>query len=106
MEIQDIINSVDIVEYISQYIDLKEQNGEMFGLSPFREENTPSFSITPDTQLFYDFSSGIGGNVLTFIQKYHKCGVKSAINILKQYANITEDYIDTRLSATKNHQKV
>lgn len=73
----------------------------MFGLSPFREEKTPSFSITPDTQLFYDFSSGVGGNVLTFIQKYHKCSFRSAVDILKQYANITEDYIDTRLTATK-----
>jgi len=101
MELQDIIDSVNIVDYISQYIDLSEENGEMFGLSPFKTENTPSFSITPETQLFYDFSSGIGGNVLTFIQKYHKCDIYKAIELLKKYANITEEYVDLRLSATK-----
>lgn len=80
---------------------MEEQNGELFGLSPFRAENTPSFSITPSTQLFYDFSSGTGGNIITFIQKYHKCNFTTAINLLKQFANITEEYTDQRLAATK-----
>jgi len=84
---------------------LEEQNGELFGLSPFKDENTPSFSITPETQLFYDFSSGIGGNVLTFIQKYNKCSFSNAVRLLKEYANVSEDYVDTRLSATKEIKK-
>jgi len=84
---------------------LREQNGELFGLSPFKEERTASFSITPETQLFYDFSSAIGGNVLTFIQKYNKCSFSNAVRILKEYANISEDYVDTRLSATKEIKK-
>ncbi len=106
-ELQDIIDSVDIVEYINQYIDVEEQNGEMFGLSPFQSEITPSFSITPETQLFYDFSSGKGGSILTFIQLYHKCSMREAIKILKEYANITDDteYVDKRLSATKTIKK-
>jgi DNA primase len=101
MDIQDIINTVAIEDYIGQYVELTEQNGELFGLSPFRQENTPSFSVTPATQLFYDFSSHIGGNVLTFIEKYHKCSFKEAVNILKQYANIDDNYVDTRLTSTK-----
>jgi len=80
---------------------LEEQNGEMFGLSPFKEENTPSFSITPSTQLFYDFSSHKGGNILNFIQYYNKCSFFRAVEILKEYANISDDYVDRRLSATK-----
>ena len=79
IELQDIINSVDIVEYIGQYVELEEQNGELFGLSPLKSEKTPSFSVTPDNQLFYDFSSASGGNVLSFIQKYHKCSFKEAV---------------------------
>ncbi len=101
MDIQDIIDSVDIVEYISQYIDLEKQGKELFGLSPFTDEKTPSFSITPDKQLFYDFSFHKGGNVLDFIMLYHKCNFKNAIGILKKYANITENYTDTRLNTTK-----
>lgn len=106
-ELQDIIDSIDIAEYISQYIDLEEQNGEMFGLSPFTEETTPSFSITPETQLFYDFSSGSGGSVLTFIQKYHKCSMRKAVQLLKEYANISDEteFVDRRLSATKTIKK-
>jgi len=102
MEIQDIIDKVDIVEYIQQFIDLKKQsNGEYVALCPFHTEKTPSFTITPRTQLFYCFGCGAGGNVLNFIQKYNKCSYGDAIIILKQYANITEDCIDLRLSATK-----
>ena len=82
-------------------MDLEEQNGELFGLSPFKNEETASFSITPANQLFYDFSSGIGGNVLNFIQKYNKCSFTRAVKILKEYANISDDYVDKRLSATK-----
>jgi len=77
----------------------------MFGLSPFKEEKTASFSITPERQVFYDFSSGVGGNVLTFIEKYNKCSFINAVKILKDYANISEDYVDTRLSATKEIKK-
>lgn len=105
IELQDIIDSVDIVEYISQFVDLEEQNGEMFGLSPFKEESTASFSITPSNQLFFDFSAGFGGNILTFIQKYNKCSFSRAVEILKEYANISDDYVDRRLSATKEIRK-
>ncbi len=101
IEIQDILDKVDIIDYISQYIDFEDLNGELFGLSPFTNEQTPSFSISPEKQLFYDFSSHTGGNVLSFIQKYNKCEFKEALNILKQYAKIDENYVDTRLNTTK-----
>ncbi len=55
--------------------------------------------------MFYDFSSGIGGNVLTFIQKYNKCSFVKAVDILKRYANITEEYVDHKLSAVKTMKK-
>lgn len=91
MDVSDIIDSVDILEYVSQYCDFEEKNGEYWALSPLKEENTPSFSINTEKQYFYDFSSGSGGNILTFIQKYHRCDFYKAIDILKKYANITED---------------
>jgi DNA primase len=102
MDIKDIIDAIDIVEYVSQYADLKKQsNGEYISLSPFKEEANPSFTISPHNQLFYDFSTNQGGNIIDFIQKYNKCSLVEAINLAKQYANLTDDYVDNRLNATK-----
>ena len=79
MELSELIESVDILEYISQYTEFTEKNGEYWALSPFKDEKTPSFSVRKETNSFYDFSSGIGGNVLTFIRYYDKCGYAEAI---------------------------
>jgi len=54
LEVSDILDAVDMAEYISQYTDLKEENGELWGLSPFKDEKTPSFSVRPETGYFYD----------------------------------------------------
>ena len=68
MELSDLIESIDILDYISQYTEFTEKNGEYWALSPFKDEDTPSFSVRKETNSFYDFSSGIGGNVLTFVR--------------------------------------
>lgn len=86
MELEDLIDSIDIVEYISQFVELEEKNGEFWGLSPFKDEKTPSFSVRKETNSFYDFSSGIGGNVFTFVKYYNNCTPKEAVEILSQYA--------------------
>ena len=86
MELEDLIHSIDIVEYISQFVELEEKNGEFWGLSPFKDEKTPSFSVRKETNSFYDFSSGIGGNVFTFVKYYNNCTPKEAVEILSQYA--------------------
>lgn len=85
MELDDLIRSVDIVEYISQFVDLEEKNGEYWGLSCFKDENTPSFSVREDPPVFYDYSSGIGGNVFTFVKHYNNCSAAEAIDILKKF---------------------
>ena len=86
MELSELIESVDILEYISQYTEFTEKNGEYWALSPLKDENTPSFSVRKEENTFYDFSSGIGGSVLTFIRYYDKCGYPEAIEKLKAYA--------------------
>lgn len=91
MEVSEIIEMVDIKEYIEQYVDLELKNGEWWGLSCFKDEKTPSFSVRPDSGMWYDFSSGKGGNVIDFIKLYHKCSVHEAINKLKKYAGIEGD---------------
>lgn len=88
MELSELIESIDILEYISQFTEFTEKNGEYWALSPLKEENTPSFSVRQETNTFYDFSSGVGGNVLTFVRHYFKCGYAEAIEKLKNYADI------------------
>lgn len=90
VELSELIESVDILEYISQYTEFTEKNGEYWALSPFKDEKTPSFSVRKETNSFYDFSSGIGGNVLTFIRYYDKCGYFSD-NEGHIFAKITND---------------
>ena len=89
MELVELIQSIDIVAFISQYVDLTQKGEEYWGLSPFNKEKTPSFSVRPSPPRFYDFSSGVGGNVFTFVKFYHRCSSKEAVEILKQYAGFS-----------------
>ena len=89
MDVEELVHSVDIVKYIGQYIDLEEKNGEFWGLSCFKSERTPSFSVRRDPPFFYDYSSGVSGNIISFIKLYHRCSGWEAVEILKEYAGYT-----------------
>lgn len=102
MELSELIESVDILDYISQYTDFTEKNGEYWALSPLKDENTPSFSVRKETNSFFDFSSGIGGNVLTFIRYYDKCSMAEAVEKLKKYSRFNGKVSSRkRLAATE-----
>ena len=88
VEVEDLLENIDIVEYIGQFVDLEEKEGEWWGLSPFTAEQTPSFSVDGERQLYYDFSSGHGGNVLTFIQRHFRVNFRRAMEIAEEYAGI------------------
>ena len=109
MDIQELIESVDIVEYISQFVDLEERGEEYWGISPFTDppEHTPSFSVRKESNFWYDFSSGQGGNVYTFIKLFNKCSSTQAVEILKQYAGYDGDVTSPkeRMSATISCKK-
>lgn len=84
MDLSELIESIDIVDYISQFVELEEKNGEFWGLSPFKDEKTPSFSVRRESGSFYDFSSGIGGSVVTFTQYYYRITKREAIERIKK----------------------
>ncbi len=65
--VEEIRKAVDIVDVISDYVQLKKQGRNYFGLCPFHGENTPSFSVSMDKQIFHCFGCGAGGNVYTFL---------------------------------------
>ena len=96
MELSDLIESVDILEYISQFVELEQKGDEWWGLSCFREEKTPSFSVRTDPPVFFDYSSGIGGNVFTFVRYYNNCSAKEAVEILKKYAGFDGEMVSPR----------
>ena len=70
---QEILEEVrlrnDIVEVIKGYLPLKKKGSSYFGLCPFHNENTPSFSVSADKQLYYCFGCGAAGNVISFIMQ-------------------------------------
>lgn len=105
MEIKEILSQIDIVEYIGQYVDLRPQNGEYFGLCPFHAEKTPSFSILPGSARYYCFGCGASGDVLDFAKAYHHISTSSALQHLKQYAGIHDAGTTSSLSALKVARK-
>ena len=87
--LSEVKEASDIVEVISQYVHLKRSGRNYFGLCPFHNEKSPSFSVSPDKQIFHCFGCGVGGNVINFISKIEGIGFKEAIENLAERANIT-----------------
>lgn len=96
MELEELIRSIDIVEYIGQFVELEQQGNEWWGKSCFKEENTPSFSVRQDPPFWYDYSSGQGGNIYTFIKAYFNCTGTEAVEKIKEYAGIEGQVIAPR----------
>ena len=96
--IDEIKASNDIVDIISQYVILKRSGRNFLGLCPFHKEKSPSFSVSPDKQIFHCFGCGIGGDAITFICKIENVNYKEAIEILAEKAGIPLPTIDTSRS--------
>ncbi len=88
MDLSELIHSIDIVEYISQFVELEQRGEEYWGISPFTfpPERTPSFSVRPDPPVWYDYSSGKSGNLYNFIKDYFNISPNDVVNRLKEYA--------------------
>ncbi len=92
--IDEIKNSNDIVDIISQYVVLKRRGRNFLGLCPFHKEKTPSFSVSPDKQIFHCFGCGVGGDVITFINKIENYNYRESIEVLAEKAGIALPTID------------
>ena len=103
--LDEVRNSNDIVDVISQYISLKRSGRNYFGLCPFHNEKSPSFSVSPDKQIFHCFGCGVGGNVISFISKIEGIGFKEAIEVLAEKANIKLPTIDNNIDSKKEELK-
>ena len=86
--IEEVRSRNDIVDVISQYVHLQKKGSSYFGLCPFHNEKTPSFSVTPSKQMYYCFGCGAGGNVFTFLMEYENFAFGEAMEALAQRAGV------------------
>lgn len=87
--IEEILSRNDIVDVVSQYVILKRSGRNFLGLCPFHKEKTPSFSVSPDKQIFHCFGCGVGGNVIHFISKIENLNFRESLEMLAEKSGIT-----------------
>ncbi|MDO5798804.1 MAG: DNA primase [Eubacteriales bacterium] len=86
--IEEVRQKNDIVDVVSQYVKLTKKGSSYFGLCPFHNEKTPSFSVTPGKQMYYCFGCGAGGNVFNFIMEYENYTFGEALKHLADRAGV------------------
>ena len=86
--IEEVRSRNDIVEVISSYVHLQKKGSNYFGLCPFHNEKSPSFSVSAQKQIYYCFGCGAGGNVFSFIQNYENYTFPEALKLLAERAGI------------------
>ena len=92
--IDEIRNKNDIVDVISQYVVLKRSGRNFFGLCPFHKEKSPSFSVSPDKQIFHCFGCGVGGDVLRFTSKIENLSFRETVEMLAEKSGIELPTLD------------
>lgn len=93
-KIEQIRQSLDIVDIVSEYVQLKKQGRNFQGLCPFHGEKTPSFSVSPDKQLYHCFGCGAGGNAFSFVMEIEDVSFLEAVEKMANKTNITIPELD------------
>lgn len=86
--IEEVRSRNDIVDVVGQYVRLQKKGNTYFGLCPFHNEKTGSFSVSPNKQMFYCFGCGAGGNVFTFLMKYENFTFSEAMQTLAERSGV------------------
>lgn len=90
-KINQIREAVDIVDLIGEYVQLKKQGRNYFGLCPFHGENSPSFSVSTEKQIFHCFGCGAGGNIFTFLMDIEGYSFVESAKVLAEKGNVPLD---------------
>ncbi|MBD5489429.1 MAG: DNA primase [Lachnospiraceae bacterium] len=86
--IEEIRVKNDIVSVISGYVRMQKKGSNYFGLCPFHNEKSPSFSVSPGKQMYYCFGCGAGGNVITFVMEYENLTFQESVKMLADRAGV------------------
>ena len=86
--IEEVRSKNDIVDVISSYVKLQKKGSSYFGLCPFHNEKSPSFSVSRQKQMYYCFGCGAGGNVFTFLMEYENYSFLEALKYLADRAGV------------------
>ena len=86
--VEEVRSRNDIVDIVGGYVRLQKKGASYFGLCPFHNEKSPSFSVSPQKQMYYCFGCGAGGNVFTFLMNYENDTFPEAIKTLADRAGI------------------
>ena len=99
--IEKIRDRAEIVEVIGEDVSLKPKGSNYVGLSPFNDEKTPSFVVSPQKRIYKDFSSGKSGNVFTWLMEFHGMNFIEAVRSLAKKYGINLPDINTEVEAKK-----
>lgn len=97
--IEEVREKNDIVDVISGYVKLQKKGANYFGLCPFHNEKSPSFSVSPGKQMYYCFGCGAGGNVITFLMEYENYTFPEALKFLADRAGVALPKIEYQKEA-------
>src|SRR5687767_2597025 len=89
--VEDIKQRLSIEDVIGEYVELKPAGRNLKGLSPFSNEKSPSFMVSPEKQIWHDFSSGRGGNMFSFVMEVEGLDFKGALELLARKAGVDLD---------------
>ncbi len=103
--VEDIKSRLSIEDVISRYVELKRAGRNFKGLSPFTNEKTPSFMVSPEKQIWHDFSSGKGGSMFSFIMEIEGVDFKGALEQLARQAGVDLSLYQSSTQASRSRQK-
>ena len=103
--VDEVKSRLNIEDVIGEYVQLKRAGRNWKGLSPFSEERSPSFMVSPEKQIWHDFSSGKGGNVFSFIMEVEGMTFKEALELLARKAGVDLEQYRTQRSGQRGQNK-
>ena len=104
-KVEEVLRSNNIVDVVGSYVHLQKKGANYFGLCPFHNEKTPSFSVSETKQIFYCFGCGAGGNAVTFLMKYENYSFQETLQSLVDRAGIKLPEVNYSEEAKRREEK-
>ena len=99
--IENLKNNLDIVDVISQFLEVKKSGANFKACCPFHGESTPSFVVSPAKQIYHCFGCGVGGDSIKFMMEYEKLSYPEAIEKLASMNNVNLEYDNVNHKTTR-----